>query len=120
MNISSNNTSLIANYSKILIMLNPFIPHFSSECLSDLSKFEKIENEKWPKTDNSYFKDEKIKLVIQINGKKRDVWEIKKNTNEETIIKLINENEKLNGYIKGKKIIKRILVPNKIINLIVK
>jgi leucyl-tRNA synthetase len=117
---TSGDKTLITNYSKILVMLNPFIPHFSSECLSDLLKFEKIENEKWPQADKNYFQNEKINLVIQVNGKKRDIWKIKKNTDEEIIMKLIKESEKLNSYIKGKKIIKKILVPNKIINLIVK
>ena len=101
-------------------MLSPFIPHFSSECLSELSKYKKIESEKWPEIDKNFLNNEKINLVIQINGRKREVLELEKNTNEDTIMKLIEENKKLEKYIKDKKIIKKILVPNKIINLIIK
>ena len=96
LNFASNSGTLIENYSKILLMLNPFIPHFSSECLSELSKYKKIER------------------------RKREVLELEKNTNEDTIMKLIEENKKLENNIKDKKIIKKILVPNKIINLIIK
>ena len=101
-------------------MLNPFIPHLSSECILEISKLKNIESQKWPLADKSFIEKEKINLVIQINGKKRDVLEIKKNTNEEEIMKLINNNTKLNSFIDNKKIIKKILVPNKIINLIIK
>jgi len=64
--------------------------------------------------------EEKVNIVIQINGKKREIVSIKKNTSEIEILKLINSNNKLNSYIKDKKIIKKIFVPNKIVNLIVK
>ena len=73
-----------------------------------------------PEIDKNFLNDEKINLVIQINGRKREVLELEKNTNEDTIMKLIEKNEKLENYIKNKKIIKKILVPNKIINLIIK
>ena len=52
--------------------------------------------------------------------KKREILTIKKDIPEDVIIKMINSNEKLNNYIKDKKVIKKIFVPNKIINLIVK
>ena len=117
---SLNSTELANNYSKILVMLNPFIPHFSSECLDELSKLKKMDNEIWPKIDEKYFENENINLVIQINGKKRDVIEIEKDTSEDTIMNIIKNNKKLRNHIMGKEIIKKILVPNKIINLIVK
>ena len=58
--------TLIDNYQKILIAMNPVIPHFSSECLSMLN----IKKIKWPNYDLSLFKDDKVNIVIQINGKK--------------------------------------------------
>ena len=79
-----------------------------------------MDNEIWPKIDEKYFENENINLVIQINGKKRDVIEIEKDTSEDTIMNIIKNNEKLRNHIMGKEIIKKILVPNKIINLIVK
>ena len=120
LNNSLNSTSLLTNYSKILIMLNPLIPHFSSECILEISKLRNIDSQKWPVANKNFLEKEKINLVIQINGRKRDVLEIKKDTNEEEIMKLINKNAKLNNFIDNKKIIKKILVPNKIINLIIK
>ena len=118
--LTLNSNSLLENYSKILTMLNPFIPHFSSECLLELSKIKEMKNKTWPEADEKYLDDENINLVIQINGKKRGVIEIKKDTNEETIMRLIKDDEKLCNHINSKEIVKKILIPNKIINLIIK
>ena len=111
---------LINNYSKILILLNPFIPHLTSECLDQLSKFDEIEKNIWPKVNQKYLILEEINLVVQINGKKREILNVKKDLSEEKILEMINSNQKITNYINGKKIIKKIFVPNKIINLIVK
>ena len=112
--------ALIENYSKILKLLNPFIPHFSNECLKELSQLKNINIYYWPEPNEELLADETINFVIQINGKKREILTIKKDIPEDVIIKMINSNEKLNNYIKDKKIVKKIFVPNKIINLIVK
>ena len=62
---------LIDNYYIILKLLNPFIPHFASECLEKFSKFKKIRMT-WPKIDKKLLAEEKVNIVIQINGKKRE------------------------------------------------
>ena len=116
--ISKN--SLIENYSKILRILSPFIPHFSNECMDKLGEYETINTNNWPGIKEDLLVEEKINFVIQINGKKREIITINNNSSEDTINTIINSNEKLSGYIKNKKIIKRIFVPNKIINLIIK
>ena len=112
--------TLITNYSKILILLSPFIPHFAAECLEILKKYEKDLIYKWPEIDKKYMLDENINLVVQINGKKREILKLKKNTSEEKILDIIKDNEKLKKFIQNKEIIKKIFVPNKIINLIVR
>ena len=64
--------------------------------------------------------DEDINLVVQINGKKREVLKIKKDIKEKEVLKIIHNNDRIENYIKNKEIIKKIFVPNKIINLIIK
>ena len=116
-----NKSILIENYIKILILLSPFIPHFTSECLEQLSSLTEVKNyDTWPKINDKLLMDENINLVVQINGKKREVLKIKQNINEEEVLKIINDNNKIQNFINDKKIIKKIFVPNKIINLIVK
>ena len=64
--------------------------------------------------------EEKVKIVIQINGKKREIIETSKDNNESAILDMIKNNDIIKKYLENKKIIKKIFVPNKIINLIIK
>ena len=118
-----NSETLIDCYSKILSLLSPFIPHFTSECFENLKKFEKYKGDEktnWPVYDKKYLIDDEVNLVIQINGKKREIFRVKKDITEVEVLDIINKNQKLVSYFDNKKIIKKIFVPNKIINLIVK
>ena len=109
---------LIENYHSILMLLSPFIPHFTSECLSEFSIIGKQE-QNWPRVETKYLKDDNINLVIQINGKKREILNIQRDLEESEILKIIDNNEKLKKYTKNKQILKKIFVKNKIINLII-
>ena len=60
---------LIENYKKILTLMSPLIPHFSSECLNTIKQSEIS----WPITNKEEMVEENINFVIQINGKKRAV-----------------------------------------------
>ena len=66
---------MVENYKKILIAINPVIPHFSNECMKMLNN-EKIF--KWPKVNEKFLLDENIKFVIQINGKTKKIYNFKK------------------------------------------
>ena len=108
--------TLIENYTNILILMSPVMPHFSSECLEIL----KSENNKeWPEYDQKFIDEETITIVIQINGKKRGLLNVKKDTDEIELLSLIKKDETLNKYIENKKIIKQVFVKNKIINFII-
>ena len=73
----------------------------------------------WPEVNKELLRNETVNLVIQINGKKRDILSVKKDINENELLKMLNSNEKIKNFILNKKIMKKIFVPNKIINLIV-
>ena len=111
--------TLIENYVNILKLLSPFVPHFTSECLKEFSKFRENDNS-WPKVNEEILENENVTIVIQINGKKRDILNVKKDTNENDLLNMVNSNEKIKKFIIDKKIVKKIFVPNKIINLIIK
>jgi len=108
---------LLINYKKILYLMMPLIPHFTSECLEDLKITSKLE---WPIADKKKLISEKINMVIQVNGKKRSIINCKKEISEDSLIKLIKDDKKLDKFIKNKKIVRSIFIKNKLINLIVK
>jgi leucyl-tRNA synthetase len=113
-----NFENLFDCYKKLILLFLPVIPHIASEFLKKLNI--KIENEKWPKLNNKYLKIENIKIVIQVNGKKRSILEIKDNLSETEISHKIISSKLIEKYIKNLKIIKTIYIKNKIINFIVK
>ena len=95
----------------------PIIPHFVSECLEELDN---NKDQKWPIVDKKFLKEDFCNIVVQINGKKREVIKFKDNISESEIISEIQNNKKINTYLKNKQMIKKIFIPNKLINIIVK
>ncbi len=107
--------TLIENYEKILIAMMPIIPHFSNECLKLLDK----EIFKWPKFDETILKQEKINIVIQINGKKRGIIVSKPNVTEETLFDIINKDKTISKYLIGNKLKRKIYIKDKLMNIII-
>ena len=94
----------------------PVVPHFANECLKNLN----LENNiSWPDYDDNLIKEDNILVVIQINGKKRGLIKSSNNLSEDELMKLIQNDEKLQKYIEDKKIRKKIYIKDKLINIIV-
>ena len=111
-----NVKNFIENYKKILICFTPFIPHFANECLNDLGFYEEI---KWPQYDKLALEKEEIKFVIQINGKKRDILNVKKDIKEIEVMQEIKNKKILKKYLSEKNIKKIIFVKNRLINILI-
>ena len=103
----------------LIIIIHPFIPHLSEEIWQGIGKKELCISAKWPETDN-VFEDDVIKMPIQINGKTRSLIDILPNEDKDVIMKNVMLDPKIIKNVKNKKILKTILVPNKIVNLVVK
>ena len=93
----------------------PFVPHLAHECLS-LHKCEDVD--KWPKIHKKSL--EEIKIAIQINGKTRDILQVKKDIEEKELTDIIVKNSKAYKFIKNNEILKTIYVKNRILNFIIK
>ena len=106
---------LIENYKKILILMNPFIPHFSNECLNTINE----DQIKWPKVSKGDLIEENINFVVQINGKKRAILKVKRDMLEKEILETIKLNQEIEKFINNQKIKKSIFVPNRLINIII-
>ncbi len=116
LNNEINHSNLLVNYKKILGVLSPIIPHFASECLNDL-KFDIFQ--KWPEVDKNMLENEKVDIVIQINGKKRKVIRTIKDISEEKLVEEIKNSEKTKEILENKTINKYYFVKNRLINFLV-
>ncbi len=103
------------NLIKMMKLMIPFTPHLAHECLEFLNC---TDFNDWPNIDKKNILDE-ITLAVQINGKTKDVINIKKDMDEKSINKLIYQSSKAKKHLDQKKVIKTIFVKNRIINYIV-
>ncbi len=116
-NSQINSDELFENYKKILSIIYPIIPHYASECLEDLKT---NHNVKWPIVDKRFLVSDDVNIVIQINGKKRSIINCKKGISEESLRKIIDNDEKINKFFNKKGDIKSIFIKDRLLNLIIK
>ena len=112
-----SNECLNKNLSKLMKILIPFTPHLAHECLEQL-KAKDINI--WPRADSELNPDEKIKIAIQINGKTKEIIELKKDLNEKNVINECKKIKKINDQLIKNKIQRTIFVKNRIINYLIK
>jgi len=112
-----NSQELKENYTKILAVLLPIVPHYASECLNDLNN-NIFQN--WPQIDKKMLQEDSIEYVVQINGKKRAMIKTKKNISQEELISEIKKNEITKNIIENKIIDKSFFVKNRLINILIK
>jgi leucyl-tRNA synthetase len=106
----------VNNYKKILKILLPIIPHFASECLEELGE---LNNIAWPEADKKITENQMIKIVLQINGKKRDLINFDKSMNENEVIDYIERDSKYKKFLDNKKIKKTVYIKDRLMNIIV-
>ena len=109
--------NFISNYLKILKIMNPVVPHLSSECIQN---FDIKTDISWPQINKKYLNTKKYIIVVQINGKKRTLITTEKELEEEDLIEDVKNNKEITKFLKEKQIIKVIFIKNKLINLILK
>ena len=109
--------NLEENYSKILILMFPILPHLVSECLDDIQVNGNIS---WPVAQKEYLEEKFVNIVIQINGKKKSLMKIEKNLDEKKLLENVKKDKKIINLLEEKSIFKHIIIKNKLVNLIIK
>ncbi len=101
-------------------MLAPFSPHLAEELWEALGQSYSVFNTDWPQHDESMLITEQINLGVQINGKIRAQLEVDRDADDRDIISQALEMDKIKKHIKGKKMVKSFVVPQKLVILVVK
>jgi len=104
----------------MLHLISPFTPHLAEEIWEEAGKEGFISRAPWPSYDEKLLEEERITVVVQINGKVRDRVEVGKDEPEESIKERVLSLERVKKFIEGKKIVKFIYVPGKIVSIHVK
>ncbi|MEK9153082.1 MAG: class I tRNA ligase family protein, partial [Patescibacteria group bacterium] len=103
---------------KFLLILAPFAPHLAEELWQGLGHSESIFLEKWPDYDISLIIDEKINLIVQINGKARGSVEVIRDVEEQEVVGLVKNDSKISKWFIGQDIKKTIFIKNKLVNFV--
>ncbi|MCK8815901.1 leucine--tRNA ligase [Natroniella sulfidigena] len=111
---------LRAVVEKIILVLAPFAPHMTEELWSQLGFEDSVHQQSWPEYDEEAIKKDEITIVIQVNGKVRDKVEVAADISEDKLKELVKKQDNVQRYLEGKEVVKEIVVPQKLVNLVVK
>ena len=107
------------DYRLLLTLLNPIAPHITEE-LNESIGFSPIVNSTWPVYDEEKTKDTTVTIAVSVNGKVRGKLEVDVNTPSDTLQKKAFALPNVQNFTNGKEIVKVIVIPNKIVNIVVK
>jgi leucyl-tRNA synthetase len=109
-----------ADVEAFLALLNPFAPHLSEELWEKLGHGDLLCRRPWPSWDAEHLADSTIEYPVQVNGKLRATFTIAADAAEAAVKDAALANEKVKAAVDGKQIVKIILIPKKLVNLVVK
>jgi leucyl-tRNA synthetase len=103
----------------ILLLLSPFAPHTAEELWEALGHRQPLESRKWPEADAAIAADDRLTLVVQVNGKLRGRVIIGADEDDETVKKKALEDENVRRFLEGREIRRVVVVPKRLVNVVV-
>jgi leucyl-tRNA synthetase len=97
----------------------PFAPHLGAEIWERL-RGDRVWEQPWPEADPALLASDTVTLVVQVNGKLRDRIEADADAPKEELLRLARESEKVVRFLDGKEVVKEVVVPGKLVNLVVR
>ena len=104
----------------LTLLLSPYTPHLAEELWSMLGHEPSVANEKWPEYDEALCAEDTIEMVVQVNGKLRARIPMPTTASKDEMLAEAKRNAKIVPYLEGKSLVKEIVVPGKLVNLVVK
>ena len=106
--------------SDLVVLIAPFTPHIAEELWHQLGNTTTVCDAKWPTWDEKYLQEDQMQMTVSFNGKARFQKAFAADADKDTIEKETLADERCDKYVSGKQIIKVIVVPKRIINIVVK
>ena len=117
-NISA--AAMPAILEKLALLLAPFAPYLAQEIWEELGNEGPVFRHPWPAFDPELAKEEEAEIVVQVNGKLRSRIYAPFGTPKEELEAAALADEKVKPFLDGKQVVKRITVPDKLVNIVVK
>ena len=115
--LKSKNRAVMEQFA---ILMAPFTPHLSEELYESLGHTTSVCDAQWPQFNEDYLKEDSVKMMISFNGKARFPMEFAADADNAAIEKAVMENPQTAKYMEGWTLLKVIIVPKKIVNIVLK
>jgi len=113
--------SLLAEVLRdLVLLLAPFAPYLAHELWEMLGEKGSLLKAPWPRYDAALAKEEELEIPVQVNGKLRGRIVVPADADEQFVVEHALADEKVQSAIAGKQIVKRIFVPGKLVNIVVR
>jgi leucyl-tRNA synthetase len=118
---SRTSVALLAEVQRdLVLLLAPFAPYLAHELWEMLGEKGSLLKASWPKYDAALTKEDELEIPVQINGKLRSRITVPADSTEEYVLDRALADEKVQALIAGKQIVKKIFVPGKLVNIVVR
>jgi len=104
----------------LIKLMSPVAVHLTEEAWNEIVKDGSVHSQKWPEWDETLAKASTITLVVQINGKVKDKIEADEDSSQDDLKSLALSSKKIKDLISGKEVVKTIVVPKKLVNIVVR
>ena len=104
----------------LVVMVSPVAPHIAEELWKKLGHTDTVTYEPFPTFEEKWLTDDEVELPVQINGKVRSRITVAADASQEQIIEVALADEKIAPQIEGKNLVKQIVIPGRMVNLVVK
>jgi leucyl-tRNA synthetase len=107
-------------YEALLQMLHPFAPHVTEELWTMLGNEGFVLTSRWPVANAALMQEDTVVIAVQINGKLRAQVEVAAPPDEQRVFEAVFANDRIQGWVAGKEIVKKIYVPGKLVNVVIR
>ena len=104
----------------LTLLLAPFAPYTAQDLWTELGRTGPVFRESWPKFDPELAKDDLLEIPVQVNGKLRAHIQVAAGTAEDELRKAALAHERVKPFVEGKQVLKVIVVPDRLVNIVVK
>jgi leucyl-tRNA synthetase len=105
---------------QLILILAPMAPHLAEELWQMIGAPPSVFDQKWPSYDQAALLLDTVTMVVQINGKLRGSFVVPKDVNEDDFTSIVMKDERISRHLDDKKILNRIFVPGKLLNIVAK
>ncbi|TFG80986.1 MAG: leucine--tRNA ligase, partial [Spirochaetales bacterium] len=107
-------------WTALVLMVAPYAPHLGEELWSRMGNPESVGTARWPEFDPVLCEDDEVTVVVQVNGKLRADFRAAKDTPGDELERTARAQNKILEYLRGKDVVKVIVVPGRLVNFVVK